>query len=90
VVACNTAGAPEAVLDGVTGFLVTPGNSEAVALALDRLLSNPEMRQQLGRNGRKRVLEYFAIEKHIIRVEEAYDQLLAQWHERDDAGRVSD
>lgn len=90
VVACNTAGAPEAVLDGVTGFLVTPGNSDAVATALDRLLANPELRQQLGRNGRKRVLEYFAIDQHIIRVEAAYNQLLAQWHEEDDAGGVSD
>jgi glycosyltransferase involved in cell wall biosynthesis len=83
VVACNTAGAPEAVLDGETGLLVAPGDANAVAVALDQLLANPEMRQTLGRNGRKRVLEYFAIDKHIIRVEEAYRRLLAHWREGD-------
>lgn len=83
VVACNTAGAPEAVLDGKTGLLVAPGDTDAVAAALDRLLANPQMRRELGQNGRKKVLEYFAIDKHIIRVEEAYHQLLAHWNEGD-------
>jgi glycosyltransferase involved in cell wall biosynthesis len=90
VVACNTAGAPEAVRDGETGFLVPPGDIDAVAAALDRLLANPEMRRALGRNGRQSVVDYFAIDQHIIRVEEAYTQLLANWHEPDEAEEESE
>jgi glycosyltransferase involved in cell wall biosynthesis len=78
VVACDTGGAPEAVVDGRTGLLVPPGDGDALEHALDRLLTDGELRDRLGRNGRKMVLEYFSIDKHIARVEAAYKRLLAR------------
>jgi hypothetical protein len=36
------------------------------------------------------VVDYFAIDQHIIRVEEAYTQLLANWHEPDEAEEESE
>lgn len=79
VVACNTGGAPEAVIDGETGLLVSPGDVEGLAQALDKLLANPEMRDRLGKKGRETVLAHFAIDRHVRRAEEAYDKLLARW-----------
>jgi phosphatidyl-myo-inositol dimannoside synthase len=45
-------GIPDAVRDGVTGLLVDPRNPSAIALAITRLLTEPELGRTLGHNGR--------------------------------------
>ncbi len=55
VVAGNSGGVPEAVLDGETGILVDPGDPEAIAEAVVRILEDPALAQRLGHNGRKRI-----------------------------------
>jgi glycosyltransferase involved in cell wall biosynthesis len=59
VVATNIIGCSESVLDGVTGLLVPPRNSEALANAIERILTDPELAQQLGKNGRERMEREF-------------------------------
>jgi phosphatidyl-myo-inositol dimannoside synthase len=59
VVAGRSGGIPDAVLDGVTGLLVDPLDPEAIAAALSRVLSSPEMADRLGREGRARVEREF-------------------------------
>jgi glycosyltransferase involved in cell wall biosynthesis len=46
-----------AVVDGETGFVVEPGDVEALAAALERVLADPELAARLGDAGRRRVLE---------------------------------
>jgi phosphatidylinositol alpha-1,6-mannosyltransferase len=75
VVASTTGGAPEAVIDGQTGLLVPPGDLEALTMALDKLLADPELREKMGENGRKRVQEYFSLDQHMARVEALYRRL---------------
>ena len=55
VVATNRGGPPEFVDDGETGLLVDPFDTAALAGAVDRLLSDPELRRALGAAGRARV-----------------------------------
>jgi len=45
--------------DGVTGFIVRPGDIEALAAAILKLLRDWALAEQLGRNARKRVEEKF-------------------------------
>ena len=59
VVASDVAGIPEAVVDGVTGFLVPPSDPAAVADRIARLVENPALARRLGAAGRSRVLERF-------------------------------
>ncbi|MGA7271072.1 MAG: glycosyltransferase, partial [Acidimicrobiia bacterium] len=59
VVSTHHSGIPEAVEDGVTGFLVPPGDSFALASALGRLLKDPELARSLGRAGREVVERRF-------------------------------
>ena len=59
VVASDVAGIPEAVVDGVTGFLVPPSDPAAVADRIARLVENPALAHRLGAAGRSRVLERF-------------------------------
>ncbi len=55
VVATRVGGVPEAVEHGVCGLLVEPGDSQALADAIIRLLSNSEEARRLGECGRRRV-----------------------------------
>ncbi len=57
----TTGGAlPEVVgEDGVTGLLVPPGDPEALAMAIQRVLANPDLAWRLSAAGRRRVLERF-------------------------------
>lgn len=52
VVATDIAGLPEMVHDGETGFLVEPGDVEALRDRLTRLVESPELRRQMGERGR--------------------------------------
>jgi glycosyltransferase involved in cell wall biosynthesis len=58
IVACQAAAVPEVVEDGVTGLLVAPGNSAALATALADLFDDPSRRASLGAAGRQRAERY--------------------------------
>lgn len=76
VVASRVGGVPEIVVDGKTGFLVPPGNSDALYYALEQLLSDREKRENMGREGRKRVEQYFSLETTVRETERVYEDIL--------------
>ncbi|MBE2213636.1 MAG: glycosyltransferase family 4 protein [Opitutaceae bacterium] len=51
VVGHDVGGVSEAVLHGQTGLLVPPEDRQALAAALEKLISNAPLRRQLGENG---------------------------------------
>ena len=57
IVASNVGGIPEQIRDGIDGFLVPPGDPDALALALQELIDNPDLRISMGKRGRKRLNE---------------------------------
>jgi len=76
VVASASGGATEAVQDGVSGILVPPGDIEATAAAIERLLIDRELRTRMGAAARRRVEEYFALNRYIARVLAAYEEAI--------------
>jgi glycosyltransferase involved in cell wall biosynthesis len=71
VVGSAVGGIPEAVVDGETGLLFEPGNVDALAAALKRMLDDGDLRQRMGAAGRARALQLFswqAISDQISRV----------------------
>ncbi len=60
VVASGVGGLLDLVVNGETGILVEPGNVPALRAALERLLADPALRQQLGAAGRRRAAEHFS------------------------------
>jgi glycosyltransferase involved in cell wall biosynthesis len=78
VVATAVGGIPEFVLSGETGLLVEPGSVEALADAIDRLISNPGEAQTLGANGKARARESYRISEIVRRHEQVYTECLAQ------------
>jgi glycosyltransferase involved in cell wall biosynthesis len=71
VVASDIGELGEAVVQGETGLLVPPGDVEALAAALEQVLSDPALAESMGAGGRKRVLEEFGWERVAERVEAA-------------------
>lgn len=65
VVASRAGGMPEAVHDGVTGFLVEPGDVAALTNALRRLIDDPALRERMGAAARTRVLERFSVDAMV-------------------------
>jgi len=63
VVATRVGGVPELVQDGRTGLLVNPGDPDALADAISRLLVDEELRRSMGRAGRERAAREFSWER---------------------------
>jgi glycosyltransferase involved in cell wall biosynthesis len=59
VVGSNVGGMRDTILDGVNGFLVPPGDSQALASALSKLLQDPGARYDMGKESAKRAREIF-------------------------------
>lgn len=57
VVAGDSGGAPDAVLDGETGWVVRGGSAEETADRITVLLGDPELRRRMGERGREWVEE---------------------------------
>lgn len=66
LVVSDVPGCREIVRDGVEGFVVAPGDPEALADALARLAQSPALRERLGRAARERVVSGFTT-AHVTR-----------------------
>src|SRR6266700_2621904 len=66
VVSTQLAGIPESVVNDKTGLLVPPGDTAALADALEQLIRNPALRERYGMAGRARVEQQFEIKKTVV------------------------
>jgi len=77
-VATRVGGVPDVVRDGVDGFLVDPGDVDALAARLAELSADPERRAQMGAAGRARVVERYAVDRLVDDVDRLYRELLSR------------
>jgi glycosyltransferase involved in cell wall biosynthesis len=75
-VATRVGGVPDVVRDGVDGFLVDPGDADALAARLAELAADPERRVRMGAEGRSHVLERYAVARLVDDVDRLYRELL--------------
>ena len=59
VIGSRCGGIPEQISDGETGLLFEPGNERELAVALEKLTSDGELRARMGRAARERALRMF-------------------------------
>ena len=85
VLSTRLAGIPELVVDGQTGLLVPPGDSAALAQALEQLLRAAALRLQFGNAGRERIEQCFRIEQTVAPLIEMFERTCS----RRPAGDVS-
>ena len=73
IVATRVGGIPEVVIDSVTGVIVEPGNSSALAAGLRRVLDDASLAAAMGAAGRIRVREHFSLEREVAAYEHLYE-----------------
>lgn len=76
VVATRVGGNSEAVLDGVSGWLVPPRNPEIMAEKVIDLLKDPDKSKKWGEVGRRRVKDLFSVEKMVQNHLRLYEETL--------------
>ena len=76
VVSSGTGGAREIVEHGVSGLIFKSENSESLARELLWLAENPEKWREIAREGQKRAMKEFDIEKSVDRLEQEFLTLI--------------
>lgn len=76
VVASSVGGIPEAVEVGLTGWLVAPGDVNALAERVLWLLDNPEQAREMGREGRRRAIELFDMRRQMVEITRLFRRLI--------------
>jgi len=65
VIASAVGGLQKIVIDGETGFLVTPGDEKALMDKIELLLDSPDLRESMGKKGRKLAESLYSWDKII-------------------------
>lgn len=89
VIVSDVGGPREIVRNEQDGFVVTPEDGAAAALALDRLLDSPSMAREMGERGRQRVLESFSLSEIHQRVFRIYFELVNREHPEASVPRIA-
>ena len=78
IISTNVGAIPEVISDGVEGFLIEPGDVEALADRMVLLGSDVNLRQQMGRAARRRVQEHYSLEAMVERLMNIYREAMGQ------------
>ena len=76
VIASRVGPMPEMVEDGVSGLLVPPTDPVALADAVDRLMSSPELSLRMGQRGQELAAKRFSISSAVQSMENLYRAVL--------------
>ena len=80
IVATDTGGIPEVVVDEETGLLVPPKDANALAAALVALLQDEDRARRYATAGYERVHRRFSVDHMVAETASVYEQLLANRH----------
>ena len=72
IAATNVGGNSELITDGQEGLLVEPQNSEALAQAINKLINDKNLRQNLGSNAKQKAINEFSLKKMIAATKKIY------------------
>ena len=76
----NTAldsGVPHVSMDGVTGITVPPGDPRSLAVAINRLLGDPDLCRHYGHAAQERVRQEFTLDLMVTRTLDVYREVFA-------------
>lgn len=76
VVATNTGGIPEIVENEITGFLTEPYDYKTIIKMLKKLINDGELRNRMGREGKKKINEKFSNNNIVKKIDSFYKEVL--------------
>ena len=77
VVSTRVSGIPELIQDGESGLLVPEKDATALADGLQRLIEDKELRLQLGKNGREKVIREFDVDTSVAQLATLFESFLS-------------
>lgn len=80
VVSTRHAGIKEAVIDGKTGYLVDEYDTAAMTDSMMKILASPAAAMAMGQEGRKHILQHYALPDRIARLNSILEEAIAQKH----------
>ena len=75
VVGSNVGGIPDLIKNGHNGFLVEPGDEIDLSVAIEKVLTDTKMRDEMGRKGKTMALN-FGVERMVEKIDDLYAMLL--------------
>jgi len=69
---------PEVVVDGETGFIVESGNAEALAEKIMLLIRDEQLRRQMGKKGKERLMVLYTEERYISNLAKVFHDVLSE------------
>ena len=75
-IATDVPGSRDIIEDGISGLLVPPEDSEALARSILRLAMDPDLRTRLSAAARQRVVQHYTIEQEVAAHEKLYSEIL--------------
>lgn len=75
VVGSNVGGIPDLIKNGHNGFLVEPGDEIDLSVAIEKVLTDAKMRDEMGRKGKTMALN-FGVERMVEKIDDLYATLL--------------
>ncbi len=78
VVATAFGGAREAVVDGETGFIVNPRDTDRFCDRLERMLRDPDLRREMAWRGKERIHREFPLERQVSQMTEIYHRAIKE------------
>lgn len=76
-IASDISGPRQIIENGISGFLVPPEDPDEMARVIHDLQQDPELRIDIGLRARKRVVEYFDIQKEVAAHEKLYLEIIS-------------
>ena len=86
VIGTDSGGTAEYLVDGVSGIAIPPRDSAAIAEALNRLISDNELRERMGAAARKRVVEEFDRKEIARQTADLYELAGTRYKSRAESG----
>lgn len=80
VVVTNVGGVPEVVIHEKTGILVDPGDHEALAQGIIKILKNPLLSTRLAENAKSLVMKEHSVTHMLDKIESLYKDMLKRKH----------
>jgi len=78
VIATRVGGIPEQISDGVTGFLVPPGDISALSQIIEQLLNNPSLARQVGENLKSEYEQTYKWGEIVKKIFESCEKVLSE------------
>ena len=79
VIGARVGAIPEVIEEGKDGLLVEFGEVDQLASAIISLLNNPDLCREMGKAGRKKVIDKFNWQKNIGKIEEVFKGAKVEW-----------